>query len=262
MTSGLARPAEASDVVLDRLDAFADSTPDLLAHRLLQKRVDRKYALPWRAVVPLLDQLADGFRVLRAAGRPAATYETVYLDTPERRLYDDHRRGRVPRYKVRFRHQLERQLTFLELKKKGHDGQIEKTRRPLPFGTVVLDDETRAFVERYCAVDAGTLEPTLAIGFRRATLLGVQTEERLTLDWDIAFTGEGQSHAWPGVAIVELKQPRTHHDSPAVRALHSLGVRQTGFSKYCLATATVAPVRANYFRANLRLLERLSSTTC
>ena len=262
MSLALARPVRASDATLARLDTFVEATQDLLSTRLLQKRVDRKYALPWAVVAPLLDRLAASHHVLRSAGRPAATYESLYLDTADRRLYDDHRRGRVPRYKVRFRHQLERQLTYLEVKKKGHDGQTDKTRLPRPFGTQALDADTRAFVERYCRVDAAMLGASLVIGFRRATLLAIGSEERLTLDWDITFACDGREHAWPGLAVVELKQPRIHHDSPAVRALHSLGIRESGFSKYCVATATLAPVRANFFNASLRLVERLSSTAC
>ena len=73
-----------------------------------------------------------------------------------------------------------------------------------------------------------------------------------------AFSMEGRELHWNHVAIVELKQPRYHHDSPAVRALREFGLREDGVSKYCVASAKLAPVRSNIFLPTIRTIERLS----
>src|SRR6185369_17256087 len=104
------------DQALLALDAFETASLDLLNTRLLQDRIDRKYLVARRNFTSLLDQLCTGYRVVRAAGRPAATYDTLYFDTADRRLYEDHRRERGRRYKVRIRHHFERELSFLEVK--------------------------------------------------------------------------------------------------------------------------------------------------
>ena len=64
---------------------------------------------------------------------------------------------------------------------------------------------------------------------------------------------------WPQLAIVEIKQPRHHHDTPAVRALRGLGIRETAVSKYCVGIATLGSVRANTFKPVVRELEHLSA---
>jgi|CXWL01.1.fsa_nt_gi hypothetical protein len=240
------------------LEVFDDATPDLLEKRLLQQRVDRKFALSRGRLLTFLDNLDEDHRLLRAAGVPAATYETSYFDTADRRMYEDHRRGRMPRYKVRVRHQLERQMTFLEIKRKGHDGRTCKARMPRQFRDSGLDDEAAGFIGDNCPVPASQIRPVLWLTFRRATLLAERTEERLTIDWDFAFRLGDRTRRWPHVAIVEIKQPRYHHDTPAVRALRRLGVRETPLSKYCVGIATLAPVRSNTFKPMLRELEYLS----
>ena len=211
----------------------------------------------WRLPI-FLERLIPTHGILRAAGAPAATYETCYFDTAERQMYDDHRRGRRPRYKVRVRHQVERQLTFLEIKKRGHDGRTRKARLPRRFRDMAFDEEACAFLAAQTPFRPDTLLPLLWITFKRATLLAIETEERLTIDWAFAFSMEGHELHWNHVAIVELKQPRYHHDSPAVRALREFGLREDGVSKYCVASAKLAPVRSNIFLPTIRTIERLS----
>jgi len=241
------------------LETFAEATPDLLSARMLQHRVDRKYVLPIEMVEPVFDRLRDNFRLLRAASAPAATYRTHYFDSDDLVLYNDHRRGRTPRYKVRIRHQLERQVSYFEIKRKGHDGRTEKYRLSRAFEQELLDDVARAFIEEHCPVSPDLLQPRLAVTFRRATLLGATSEERATFDWDFEFSFDGRRHCWNHIAIVEVKQPRFRNDTPGVLALHRQHVRETSISKYCTGTAILAPVRFNSFRPTLRAIERLSA---
>jgi len=88
---------------MDVLTPFGDASPDLIAARALQQRIDRKYLLSQRQLETVLAGLAADYRVARAGAVLAARYETIYFDTIDRRLFDDHRRGRLPRYKVRLR---------------------------------------------------------------------------------------------------------------------------------------------------------------
>lgn len=248
----------AVDSPIAALERLEDASLSLLEGRLLQTRVDRKFVMPLSQLPIFLGRLSTTHRVLRAAGAPAATYETCYFDTADRRMYDDHRRGRRPRYKVRVRHQLERQLTFVEIKKRGHDGRTRKARLPRPFGDMTLDEEARAFLAAQTPFDPDALAPSLWVNFRRATVLATEYEERLTIDWTFAFTMDAQELRWNRIAIVEIKQPRYHHDSPAVRALREFGLREDGLSKYCVGSAKLAPVRGNIFFPTIRNIERLS----
>ena len=105
------------------LAALREVGAELLAARALLTRVDRSYLL--REALDALSSLRDDYGVLRA-GPDSARYSTRYFDTSDLRMYDDHRRGRCPRYKVRMRHHLDRTLSFLEVKRKGTNQQTTK----------------------------------------------------------------------------------------------------------------------------------------
>jgi hypothetical protein len=257
--SAALEPDAGWDAESTALEVLETATPELLAARLLQQRVDRKFAMPRMAVPALIHRLDTDHRLVRAAGAPAATYETCYFDTVDQRMYDAHRRGRIPRYKVRVRHQRERRLSFLEIKRKGHDGRTCKERLPRTFRDTRLDEDAAAFLAAHCPIPAVLLRPALWLTFRRATLLGDQAEERLTIDWEFEFRFGDRIGRWPQLAIVEVKQPRHHHDTPAVRALRDLGIRETAVSKYCVGIATLGSARANTFKPVVRELEHLSA---
>ena len=241
------------------LYAFRDASPELLDTRTLQQRVDRKYLLPKRVLEPLLARLSGEYQVVRSEGQLAAAYRTQYFDTPERQMYQDHRRGRRPRYKVRLRHHLDRRLNFLEVKRRGSDERTTKTRLDRPFGDSTLDEKALAFIEQHCPVRADALIPLLSVAYYRITLVGEHVNERITFDLALELRDDHRCDHWPHVVVVEIKQARYTNDSPAVRALRGLHVRGRSVSKYCLATAMLAAVRCNRFRPALRAMEQLSA---
>jgi hypothetical protein len=242
------------------LGAFRDASPELLAARALQQRVDRKFLLPKEALDSLLDGLCADFRVVRAEGRLAATYDSRYFDTPDRQMYEDHRRGRGRRHKVRVRHHLERRLTFLEVKGKHANGRTSKARLARPFGEAELDAEGLAFIEQHSPFRAGVLVPVISTAFRRITLVGEQADERITIDWDLELRDDHQRERLTRVAIAEIKQAGYSNSTDAVRVCRALHIRETAVSKYCLATARLAAaVRRTTFRPILRAVEQLSA---
>ena len=249
---------------------FHHATADLIAARALQQRVDRKYVFSKRLVEELLAFLSADYRIVRARDVMVAQYETVYFDTVERQLFDDHRRGRLPRYKVRRRQHCDRELAFVEVKRKGT--HTNKARLEIPFCGRTRDayatpfawnaEMTRAesgFLDRYCPIAAARLLPRIWLRFSRLTLVGHAVNERVTLDWNIE---QGDDEKWerlPGLVIAEVKQARYANAGPAVRALRRLHIREQPLSKYCLATARLSPVRANVFKPSLRAVERVTA---
>lgn len=230
---------------------------ELLAARVLLTRVDRKYLLPREALDALLFSVRDDYGVLRAGTRLAARYSTRYFDTADLRMYDDHRRGRCPRYKVRMRHHLDRKLSFLEVKRKGTNQQTTKAILTRPFGAAELDPEGRRFIEQHCPIAADSLVSGVSIDFLRATLVGEIVNERVTIDWGFDFHHVGAGARLGHAVILEVKQARYSNHTPAIRALRALRIREQSISKYCIATAAVATVRSNTFKSALRAVERL-----
>lgn len=241
------------------LAEFGDVSMELLQARALLKRVDRKYLLRREWLEPMLLQLNADYRLLRAAGQVAATYQTRYFDTADRHLYQDHRRGRRPRYKVRLRHHVDRRLSFLEIKCKGRGALTAKAVLSRPFGCESLDAEALRFIDTHCPYPADSLRASVANAFQRVTLVGESVNERLTVDWDLEMADDRRSVRLPGLVIVEIKQARYSNSTPAARALRHLHVREGSISEYCLATARLATVRTNTFKPALRAVERFSA---
>jgi hypothetical protein len=245
--------------VLEVLRNFDVAPPSLVEARSLQQRIDRKYLLAVDDLEPLLAQLRPGYCLLRADRQVWASYESVYLDTLDRELYHAHRCGRRPRYKVRIRHHIDRQLTFLEIKRKQNNGHTVKLRLTLSFRQNHLDSRERRFIEAHIPLNVARLIPCLSISFQRLTLLGTAVNERLTLDRGLAVVAGARAEHISRVVIAEVKQSRYVHHTVAMDALRGIHAREAKLSKYCLGTILMAPVRANIFKPALKRIERLSS---
>jgi len=257
VVSSLAAPSvvERVETMLER---FAGVSQSLLASRALLQRVDRKYTLAAADVERILASLWSAYGLLRAGSALTGRYRTIYFDTPDLQLYHAHRRGRAERYKVRIRHHVDREMSFLEVKHRSAVGRSIKSVLRRPFETSALDEEALAFIERHCPVAARELAPRIWVTFRRLTLVGYEWDERLTIDCDLEYGNGCKSEGWPDVAIAEVKQRRLVNHTPSVRALRTARVSEGSISKYCVATAHLAEVRGHTFRPALRALERAS----
>jgi len=261
----MARPVSASTVMPSRAMApdvllnFDVATPTLIAARSLQQRVDRKYVLGAGTLEPLLAHLCHEYSLLRAGEQDWARYESIYLDTPGLDLYHAHRCGRRPRYKIRIRHHVERQLSFLETKRKTNSSRTVKRRLAIPYRQNHLGSRERQFIEAHTPVDAVRLMPCVSTFFLRLTLVGKDLNERLTFDRDVTFVSGLHEVCLSRVVIAEVKQAVFSNHLGAVAALRSLHVREMAFSKYCVGTILVAPVAGSIFKPTLKAVERLSA---
>ncbi len=238
--------------------SFDLASSALAESRALQQRIDRKYLIAAHSLERLLRLLQPEHLLLLASDAAWARYDSVYFDSVELDFYHAHRRGRMPRHKVRIRHHLDRRLTFLEVKRKESRGRTTKFRLPLPFGQDEIAAQQRQFVEQYAACDAARLVPVLAISFLRLTVLGRSVDERLTLDKDLVVVAGGRRSQVPPAVIVEVKQSQFGNRTPSIRALRAVHARPIAVSKYCLGTLLSEQADSPVFRPILRALERLS----
>jgi hypothetical protein len=207
-------------------------------------------------VSEFLGGLRDDYHILAAGSTGWARYETCYFDTPELDAFHEHVRGRRPRYKVRIRHHVDRQRSFLEVKRKTNGGKTEKARRDRPYRDTVLTADDRAFVGQNSGLPVDALEAAVWTNFRRATFVGVADNERITVDVGLRFMKEGAPEEGVAFGIIELKQPRIMHSTPAMQLLRKLGIREQSLSKYCAAVAKVHEGASD--RARLTISRKLS----
>jgi hypothetical protein len=173
-------------------------------------------------------------------------------------FFHAHRRGRRIRHKVRIRHYPERVVSFLEIKTRVGESRSIKARRAHVYGDDRLDPDDVAFVR--AGVGCWPLVPQAWTDFRRVTLLGLQREERVTVDLDLHLRTSAGSVCLRDLAVVEIKQSRLDRCSTAWAALRRVGRHEGWASKYCAGIALTRPdVRAARLRHQVRALQGVAS---
>ncbi len=238
---------------------FTTADEELVVERVLEQRRDWKFVLPVGSVVGLLEPLAAHYRVLLAADQRLARYENHYFDTLNRHCYREHHRGRGRRDKVRVRSYLDRELSVLEIKSRNPRRLTSKRRLQRSFGELSISDPAaQQFIAEHSSLQPAQLQPSLSNSFRRITLLGLDSPERLTLDLGICFKQGESERRLRSVAVAEVKSACGRNATPALAHFRRARLRPQGFSKYCVGTALLNEgLRANRFLSILRQVARL-----
>jgi hypothetical protein len=226
----------------------------------LQDRMDAKYVVTLAQLAALAERLRDTHRVLEIDGRRAFAYRSTYFDTAGLRAFRDHVQQRRRRYKCRSREYVDGGFCTFEVKLKGARGRTIKHRMPYDVAARdALSAPALSFLRECVSASYGRepdpgLEPALAVAYTRVTFAAPGLGERVTCDFDLAFSApDGTSgRLAEGAVIVESKSPSGN--AAADRILRTLGVRPAaGCSKYALGVAFTRPgVRGNGLRPLLR----------
>jgi hypothetical protein len=226
----------------------------------LQDRMDAKYVVPHAALGELASRLLETHAVLEIGGRRAFRYRSTYFDTADLDAFRDHVQRRRRRYKCRSREYVDTGLCTFEVKLKGPRDRTVKHRMLYePALRDQVSEPALAFLsdcleQTYGRSVGGDLRPALAVAYTRVTLVAPALGERLTLDFDLAFSA-------PDGASGRLAEDRVIVESKSVggravadRVLRELGVRpEGGCSKYALGVGWTNPrVKSNGLRPVLR----------
>lgn len=237
---------------------FMIATPQVLEMRALLRRTDTKYLVPANLIENALVFLEAHYFILCAGEHRVATYETLYFDTMDFSHYHAHRRGVRFRSKIRIRHYVERSLSFLEIKKKVSGSESSKNRIEIKYRNNNFTDCNAAFISENLP-DYRQLKPVLWTNFNRITLLSKSKNERVTIDFNLKFEGNGKFN-FSNAAVVEIKQAPTDPLSPAIMCMKSLNQRPVSFSKYCTAVTFLHPhIPKNNFLPVIKKLVRMTA---
>ncbi|HUP99340.1 MAG TPA: polyphosphate polymerase domain-containing protein [Aeromicrobium sp.] len=263
---GLRPDQVASEAMVGRLDLDMlqpVGLDTLVEHAELMQRTDRKYIASVEAVRQLVAAIGDTHQVLAINDRRYTTYRTLYFDTVDFASARAHVQRRRQRWKVRSRLYVEDQLARVEVKTKDNRGNTAKVMgisHPDYYGALIGDDHD--FVARHLSdfpdVRVRDLVPAGEVRYTRSTLSDLTAGTRVTIDWGLSMhLANGDVWLDDDYATVETKGPLAL--SSADKALHALGLRPRGFSKYVAATSTLVPdIPSNDF-ASLRAGEILHS---
>jgi hypothetical protein len=258
--TALVRISQLRDPVADLLDTFTTATPALLGERALLSRVDSKFVVPMVDLVEILAGIGDSYACLRVENGSLATYHSLYFDTPGLQCFHDHRRGRRIRHKVRIRHYPDRQLSYLEVKTKRNEAVTDKQRKQIDYGCAELGPEHLDFLRQHVGAIAEELQPQIPITYRRISLLGLESDERVTIDLGLRVSdGEDVvSRTLGHLAVIEVKQWPYCVRTPIMRAVRGAGHRLMSMSKYIVSLALMRPeLCRNRLQAAIRKLERI-----
>ena len=142
------------------------------------------------------------------------------------------------------------------MKQKTGRNHTHKERLATPELVTQLTGPVSAFLLDRIPLPAGELEQKLWIDYHRMTLVGCQTHERLTIDFDLRFSIDDQGVALPGLVIAELKSAGHPQTSPFAQLMRRRLIRPSGFSKYCVGVSLLYPMlKHNRFSRILRRID-------
>jgi hypothetical protein len=239
------------------LSFFERADEGLVESRALQNRVDTKFVLRVDELDGLLSQLSSEFSVVASGSSMMGRYQNLYFDTDGYRFLREHHRGRRPRFKVRIRHYLDRELSSLEIKEKSSAERTIKLRKPIPFMAEQLSATHREFLDAHPRIISSTLHPSLRIEFSRITLVAKHVDERLTIDTGLGFSHGDGAAVLDAAVIAEIKQSRFSPRSPGMLALRQCGAMSLSISKYMTGGQLLLPsIRLQRYAPRLKRLRR------
>ena len=244
------------------LEKLTPVTLDQMKAVKLMNRIDAKFLTDEATLRGVLsDAAAAGYRVLVTEGERTSPYQTVYYDTPELRMFNDHHNRRLVRQKVRTRCYVRSQEAFLEIKRKNNHGRTSKKRMGIePSQLMAFDgnDEACAYLARHSWFTAADLSPVLETRFTRITLVNPDLTERLTIDLRLGFRNfrTGKEASLQNAVIIELKQDgRVHSTMRGIFLDHR--IKPVRVSKYCIAVTLTDPsAKSNRFKKKVRTIEK------
>lgn len=224
----------------------------------LMSRIESKHVMTLVQCRKLVSVLAGSYRVLEIEGNRVGRYVTMYYDTPDFRSYNEHHNGKKNRFKIRLRHYNSSDETFIEVKKKNNKGQTDKSRMKTTWTMDGFLPEQEDFLHSALPYDCHAFHPVVRTVYDRITLVSEDSPERITLDTGISFNDSRRTVSFPDLVIGEIKYEKGVKNTPALRAIHAMGIRKRSFSKYCIGASLLYDrLKRNHFKENLLFISRL-----
>jgi hypothetical protein len=242
------------------VNSFEPITLEEMETVRLMDRTETKFILPLNSIPGFLNRIPDNYRLLEINQDRIFGYHNVYLDTQDYYFYNQHLTGRLSRNKVRFRKYENSGISYLEVKKRTNRNRVIKYRFESELTTRQnCSDEALAFINEHVPQKNLILKPVLINQFRRITLAGTGSGERITFDFDMSYSDPGGSPVrFPYLAIIEIKRKEPGTRSLLGELLKANYLHPVGFSKYCIGNAVINnPLRQNLLKSRFLMLKKI-----
>lgn len=245
--------------VLHSLNQFDPITLEEMDGVKLMDRTDTKFTFNINQLIDVLEEAKAYYKVLNVEGNRISRYKTLYFDTQDFDLYNEHHSGKLNRYKIRHRTYVESNLGFLEVKFKNNKGRTLKTRIKEIEVPELNEGKAFDFLKKTLPFDPLILLPKIWINYSRVTLVNKTSAERLTLDLNLEFEKNGNKQILSQLVIAEVKQD-SKVASPFINIMRNKHIRQGSISKYCFGIASsYKEVKKNNFKQKLSNVKKIIS---
>ncbi len=225
----------------------------------LMNRVDTKYVYSSRLIPDILEHAIPGFYILSIDDERSFHYKSVYLDTPENKMFLDHHNGKVNRYKIRFREYVSSKQRYLEIKFKTKNSRTVKNRIKRKNIENILTGESKDFIEEHTPFNPDNLEQKITTHFNRITLVNKTLTERVTIDYALSFAYNSHNTALSKLCITEIKKDGNSTSSDFDRILSDFGIIPKRMSKYCIGRVLLdRKLKYNNFKERLLTIDKIT----
>jgi hypothetical protein len=224
----------------------------------LMDRTDTKYAFNIIELAQVLETAQNHYKILSINEHRISRYKTLYYDTDNFDLYNQHHSGKLNRYKIRHRTYIESNLGFLEVKFKNNKGRTIKTRIKELETPDLKTEHPYTFLKKSLPFNPSSLVPKIWINYSRITLVNKTSAERITIDLSLEFQKDSIKKNLDHLVIAEVKRD-SKIDSFFVSIMRNHRIREGSISKYCFGVASICnDVKKNNFKAKLLNLDKLT----
>lgn len=224
-------------MLTSNLAGFASASLSTFQQVQLFDRIDTKFMISMDKLPFFIDTLKHDYTVLSIANKNIHAYQSVYFDTPDMLYYWQHYRDKRSRFKVRKRLYNLTDTSFLEVKEKTNHGRTIKNRTAITTDISGIASEEKDKLASTFNVPDTNLSRALTVNYNRISMADFSTGQRLTIDTDLHFISDKNTHVVQKWAVIEVKQSKLDRCSTALQTLKKMGVRPSGMSKYCWGTA-------------------------
>ncbi len=243
--------------VFDKLSEFNSITLQEMDGVKLMDRTDTKFTFNINELPIILEEAKNHYRILKIEGNRISRYKTLYFDTQNFALYNQHHCGKLNRYKIRHRTYVDSNIGFLEVKFKNNKGRTLKTRIKEVEVPQLNTGRAFEFLKKMLPFDPLILLPKIWINYSRITLVNNVSAERLTLDLNLEFERDGKTDLLDQLVIAEVKQDRKIA-SPFITIMRNKHIQEGSISKYCFGVASsFTEVKKNNFKRKLSNVKKI-----
>lgn len=214
----------------------------------LMDRIETKYVFNFNELDAILNELINDYIIVVVNEQQLCDYQTIYFDTDNFDLYNQHHNGKLNRYKVRYRTYVESCLNYLEVKFKNNKGRTKKTRIQIYDVQSNFSKQDLAFLDKELPFSAIDLNPKIWVNYKRITLVNIALNERITVDLNLQFSNLHKEHLCDQLVIAEVKQNKKTN-SLFIDLMRKKHIHPISFSKYCFGVSQLfTQLKTNNFK--------------